>query len=162
MRLIHSALSWVPTSRVEEWVETSFHLNHIKDNLVQREEFVQESDTCSNSSLTTLDLTFKILPSLHLVCEMGELMPTEVIGLIDLSVPPQSVPGIYQILSLLSLLTSTQRHVCGCVCVCVHRCTHTCFFPGEENEWGPRDEMTCSLVTPRSVTVPSIQWRRLI
>ena len=52
-------------------------------------------------------------------------MPTEVIGLIDLSVPPQSVPGIYQILSLLLLPTSTQRRVCVCVCVCVCACVCT-------------------------------------
>ena len=51
-------------------------------------------------------------------------MPTEVIGLIDLSVPPQSVPGIYQILSLLLLPTSTQRRVCVCVCVCACVCTY--------------------------------------
>ena len=152
-------------SRVEKWIDISFPLNQIKDNLVQWEEFLQESDMCSNSSLATLDLTLKSsYICLHLVCEMGELMPTGVIGLIDLSIPPQSVPGKYQILSRLLLPTSTQRRVrvCACARTCAHRCTHTCSFPGEENEWSLRDEMTCSLVTPWSVTVPSIQWRRCI
>ena len=61
-------------------------------------------------------------------------MPTEVIGLIDLSVPPQSVPGIYQILSLLSLPTSTQRHVCVCACVCTYVHTHASSQEKKMNE----------------------------
>ena len=53
-------------------------------------------------------------------------MPTGVIGLIDLSIPPQSVPGKYQILSWLLLPTSTQRRVrvCACARMCVRTDVH--------------------------------------
>ena len=82
---------------------------------------------CSNSSLTTLDLTFKGSSiSLHVVCEMGKLMPTGVIGLIDLSVPPE-VYLVY--IKYFPCFRSPPQHkdvcVCVCVCVCVHADIHT-------------------------------------
>lgn len=148
-------------SRVEEWVETSFRLNQIKDNLVQWEEFVQKSDMCSNSSLTTLDLTFKS-SSISASCLWNGR--TDAYWGYWINWPQCSTSECTWHISntFPALAPHLNTKTCVCVCVRVHICTHTRFFPGEENEWGPRDEMTCSLVTPRSVTVPSIQWRRLI
>lgn len=65
--------------------------------------------------------------SLYLVCEMAELMPTRVIGLVDLNDPP----GIYQILALVLPPTSTHRH--SRARARMHRHTHT-HTPSQEKK----------------------------